>query len=159
MELFMQILVDADALPNMIKEILYRAATRVEIPLIMVANQKLQIPESKWISIIQVSAGPDAADDRIAELTNPGDLTITADIPLADRVVDKGGFAINPRGELYTRENIKQKLVARDLMHELRNIGVQTDGPAPYKERDRQAFANQLDRFLTKYQKLLKLNQ
>jgi uncharacterized protein len=149
----MQILADADALPKGVKDILYRAAVRVKVKLVMVANTKLSVPESEWISAVIVPEGPDAADDWIAGRITPGDLAITADIPLADRVVTHEGFAINPRGELYTRENVKQKLAGRDLMYELRNIGIQTDGPAPFREKDKRAFADQLDRFLTRYLK------
>ncbi|HON80594.1 MAG TPA: YaiI/YqxD family protein [Spirochaetota bacterium] len=147
----MQILIDADAAPVVIKDILFRAAIRNEIPLILVANQPMRFPQSPYISSIVVSAGPDEADNRIAEIICPGDLVITADIPLADRVVTRGGFALNPRGEFYTEANIKERLAMRDLMDDLRNSGIQTGAQAVFSSRDRQAFANQLDRFLTKY--------
>jgi uncharacterized protein YaiI (UPF0178 family) len=120
----MKILVDADAFPNVIKDMLFRAARRHRIPLILVANQQMNIKKSPYISCIAVPAGPDVADDRIVELVQHGDLVITADIPLADRVVSQGAYAINPRGELYTEENIKDRLAVRDLMNELRNGGI-----------------------------------
>lgn len=147
----MRIFLDADAFPTMIKEILFRAAERVKVPLLLVANQPVRIPDSEYIDQLTVEAGPDVADDAIVEMMRQGDLIITADIPLADRVVSKGGFALNPRGELYTEENIKQHLATRDLMTGLRDSGITTPGPAAYTQRDRQYFANQLDRFLTKY--------
>lgn len=147
----MQILIDADATPVAIKEILFRAAERNNIMLILVANQPMKHPGSPFISSIVVPAGPDEADDRIAEILQPGDLVITADIPLADRVVTKGGFALNPRGVFYTEANIKERLAMRDLMDELRNSGINTGNQAAFSNRDRQAFANQLDRFLTKH--------
>lgn len=150
----MQILIDADATPVVIKDILYRAVERNRIPLILVANQAMRFPESGYISQIVVPAGPDEADDRIVEIVQAGDLVITADIPLADRVVSRGGYALNPRGELYTGENIKEKLAMRDLMDELRNSGINTGVQAPFSSRERQAFANQLDRFLTKYNRI-----
>lgn len=147
----MQILIDADAAPVVIKDILFRAAARNEIPLILVANQQMKIPPSPFISSIVVDAGPDEADDRIAEIVRAGDLVITADIPLADRVVARGGYALNPRGEFYTEENIKERLAMRDLMDDLRNSGIQTGSQAVFSSRDRQAFANQLDRFITRH--------
>lgn len=151
---FMRIIIDADATPVVIKTILFRAAERNRIPLILVANQSLKFPDSQYITAIVVPAGPDEADDRIAEIVNPGDLVVTADIPLADRVVTKGGNAINPRGDFYTKENIKEKLTMRDLMDELRSSGINTGGPSVFASRDRQAFANQLDRFLTKHHRI-----
>jgi len=144
----MQIFVDADAFPNVIKEILIRVAIRFHVPLVFVANQPVRIEQSANISSIVVPAGPDLADDRIADLTQPGDLVITADIPLADRVVAKGGFAINPRGKLYTEDNIKDRLAMRNLMHELRDNGLITGGPSAFSRKDRQAFIDQLNRFL-----------
>ncbi len=149
----MQILIDADATPVVIKDILFRAAERSRIPLILVANQQMKFPKSQFISSIIVAAGPDEADDRIAEIVQPGDLVITADIPLADRVVTNGGYALNPRGEFYTEANIKERLAMRDLMDELRNSGITTGNQGMFSSRDRQAFANQLDRFLTKHQR------
>ena len=147
----MQILVDADALPNVIKDILFRAVKRLRILLTMVANQYVTVEKSKYIKSIVVSSGPDVADDRIVELVQQGDLVVTADIPLADRVVEKGAYAIDPRGDLYTEENIKDRLATRNLMNELRNGGVIEGGPPCFSRKNRQAFANQLDRFLTKH--------
>jgi uncharacterized protein YaiI (UPF0178 family) len=143
-----QIWVDADACPKVIKEILFRAADRVKVPLILVANQPLQIPGSRYIRSIQVSAGFDVADNHIVQQAEPGDLVITADIPLADEVITKGCLALNPRGELYTKENIRQRLNMRDFMDTMRGSGVDTGGPPPLSQADRQAFANQLDRWL-----------
>jgi hypothetical protein len=147
----MQILVDADALPNVIKDILFRAVKRLRIPLTMVANQYVTVEKSKHIKSIVVSSGPDVADDRIVELVQQGDLVVTADIPLADRVIANGAYALDPRGDLYTEENIKDRLATRNLMNELRNGGVIEGGPAGFSRKDRQAFANQLSRFLTKH--------
>jgi len=147
----MKILVDADACPNVIKEILYRAAQRLQLPLILVANQPLRPPPSPFIKSIRVSAGFDVADSRIVQEIQSGDLVITADIPLAAEVVEKGGFALNPRGELYTRENVRERLAMRDMMTELRDTGVETGGPSTIGKSERQAFANQLDRFLASH--------
>ena len=147
----MRILLDADAFPNAVKEILFRAAERVKVNLILVANVPLQIPESSYISQITVAEGPDIADDKIVEIMEPGDLVITADIPLADRAISKNGFALNPRGELYTKENIKEHLATRDLLADLRDSGMPIGGPKAFVQKDRQNFANQLDRFLTKH--------
>jgi uncharacterized protein len=149
----MQIIVDADAFPNALKEILFRAAERIRIPLIFVANQYVKIPESNFISSLTVENGPDIADDWISEHVHTGDLVITADIPLADRVVEKGGYALNPRGELYTENNIKQRLSTRNLMEDLRNRGIMPGGPTIFNKKDVQSFSNQLDRFLTKHVK------
>ena len=146
----MIIWVDADACPAVIKEILFRAAERMKITLTLVANQALHVPRSPFIKTIQVPGGFDVADKRIAEQVQPADLVITADIPLAADVIARGGYALNPRGELYTPENIKERLSMRNFMGELRNSGVTTGGPAPLSQGDRQAFANALDRFLTK---------
>jgi len=146
----MKILVDADACPNVIKEILYRASLRLKLPLILVANQPLRPPPSPLIKSIQVSAGFDVADSRIVQEVESGDLVITADIPLAAEVVEKGGFALNPRGELYTRENVRERLAMRDMLTELRDTGIETGGPSALGKSERQAFANQLDRFLAR---------
>ena len=146
----MQIWVDADACPNVIKEILFRAAERVQVCLTLVANQLLRTPPSGYIKALQVPAGFDVADSKIVQQLQPGDLVITADIPLAALVIEKGGHALNPRGEFYTTENIRERLTMRNFMDELRNTGVNTGGPAVLSLTDRQAFANQLDRFLTK---------
>jgi len=149
----MKIFVDADACPNVIKEILYRAVERVKISMVLVANQYIKTPSSPYISSIVVPQGFDVADEKIVELVMPGDLVITADIPLADFVVTKGAFALNPRGYLYTEDNIKQRLTMRNFMEELRSGGVDTGGPSSFSQKDRKAFANQLDKFLTKHNK------
>jgi hypothetical protein len=145
-----QIWVDADACPKVIKEILYRAAERVGLPLILVANQPLQVPRSRYIRLVQVSAGFDVADNHIVHQAQAGDLVITADIPLAAEVVARGCLALNPRGDLYTEDNIRQRLNMRDFMDTLRSSGVDTGGPAALSQADRQAFANQLDRLLAR---------
>ncbi|HIB83087.1 MAG TPA: YaiI/YqxD family protein [Chromatiaceae bacterium] len=142
--------VDADACPRVIKDILFRAADRVGIAVILVANQALQVPRSAHIRSIQVAAGFDVADNYIVQQANPGDLVITADIPLAAEVIAKGCLALNPRGDLYTEENIRQRLNMRDFMESLRSSGVDTGGPGAFSQSDRQAFANQLDRMLAK---------
>ncbi|NER79508.1 MAG: YaiI/YqxD family protein [Leptolyngbya sp. SIO1D8] len=147
----MQIWVDADACPKVIKEILFRAAKRVEIKTTLVANQELQIPASPYIDAVQVKAGLDIADSYIVQHLQPNDLVITADIPLAAAAIAKGGYALNPRGEFYDEVNIRQRLSLRDFMDELRRSGVETGGPPPFNQRDREAFANQLDRFLIKH--------
>lgn len=147
----MQIWVDADACPKVIKNILFRAAERVQVCLTLVANQPLRIPQSDHIKSIQVPGGFDIADDHIIQKVQKGDLVITADIPLANEIVEKGGYALNPRGEFYTKDNIRERLAIRDLMDELRSSGVDTGGPASINQNDRQTFANQLDQFLTKH--------
>ena len=149
----MQIWVDADACPNAIKEILFRAAERVRVPLVLVANTLLQIPSSKYIRTMRVGAGFNIADDEIARQMAAGDLVITADIPLASEVIALGGHALNPRGQFYSRENIEERLAMRNFMDELRETGVNTGGPASFNNKDRQAFANQLDSFLTRHHK------
>ncbi len=146
----MRIWVDGDACPAVIKDILFRAAIRTKIPLTLVANQPMHIPRSDLISILTVPSGLNVADQKIVELLDPGDLVITADIPLAAHVVNKGGTALDPRGELYTDENIGERLTMRNLMDELRGGGMVGGGPAPFSGNDRQAFANQLDRILAK---------
>jgi uncharacterized protein YaiI (UPF0178 family) len=147
----MQIWVDADACPNAVKEILFRAAERVRISVTLVANQYLKTPPSRYVKSLQVSGGFDVADDRIVQLMAGGDLVVTADIPLAAEVIAKGGYAIDPRGRLYTEDNIRERLNMRDFMDELRGTGVDTGGHAAFSHGDRQAFANQLDRFLTRH--------
>jgi uncharacterized protein YaiI (UPF0178 family) len=144
-----KIWVDADACPKVIKEILFRAADRVGVPVILVANQPIHVPRSRHIRSILVAGGFDVADNHIVQQLETGDLVITADIPLAAEVIDKGGLALNPRGELYTEDNIRQRLNMRDFMDTLRGSGVDTGGPASFSQADRQAFANQLDRLLT----------
>jgi hypothetical protein len=146
----MQIYVDADGFPTAAKELLIRAAIRLQVPLVFVANKRVRYETAATISTIVVPEGPDLADDRITELARPGDLVITADIPLADRVVAKGAFALNPRGKLYTEGNIKDSLAMRDLMNGLRDGGLMTGGPATFSKKDCQAFVNQLDSFLIK---------
>ena len=148
----MQIWVDADACPNVIKEILFRAADRVGVPVILVANQFIQVPRSPYIRTVQVTAGFDVADNYIVQQAGPGDLVITADIPLAAEAIDKGCLALNPRGELYTEENIRQRLNMRDFMDTMRASGIDTGGPPSFSQADRMAFANQLDRLLAKIQ-------
>jgi len=146
----MHIWVDADACPKVIKEILFRAALRLEIPLTLVANHALAVPPSPLIQSRQVAAGFDVADNYIVEHCQPGDLVITQDIPLAAEVVEKEVDAINPRGERYSASNIRQRLATRDFMEEMRSIGQVSGGPPPLNHQDRQAFSNQLDRWLAK---------
>ncbi|MGH1403997.1 MAG: YaiI/YqxD family protein [Alphaproteobacteria bacterium] len=144
----MKIWVDGDACPKGIKEILYRVATRTKIAIIFVANQYLNLPQSEYIEMVQVGEGADVADDKIVELCGAEDIVITADIPLAARVVGKGALALDPRGTLYDRNNIGQILSMRDFMDELRGSGVETGGPSSFGAKERQNFANQLDRLL-----------
>ncbi|OMG52575.1 DUF188 domain-containing protein [Azonexus hydrophilus] len=146
----MQIWVDADACPGVIKEIIFRAAERKQIQTTLVANQMLRTPPSKFIRAIQVPSGFDVADAHIVEQLSAGDLVVTADIPLAALVIERGAHALNPRGELYTTATIRERLNMRDFMEGLRAAGVETGGPAAFGQADRQAFANQLDRFLAK---------
>ncbi|MDO6564945.1 YaiI/YqxD family protein [Amphritea sp. 1_MG-2023] len=147
----MNIWVDADACPNVVKDILFRAADRLGIKTVLVANQWLQTPSSAYISAVQVPAGFDVADTYIVQKCVAGDLVITADIPLAAEVLEKDAHALNPRGEFYTPENIRQRLNMRDFMDQLRGSGIDTGGPAKLNQQDRQQFANQLDRFLVKH--------
>jgi uncharacterized protein YaiI (UPF0178 family) len=146
----MQILVDADACPKAIKDILFRVAERLSITTTLVANHTLQIPPSRYIQFLQVKSGFDVADNEIVKRLMVGDLVITSDIPLAYEVLCGGGHAINPRGELYTQDNIKERLNMRDFMDTLRSSGIDTGGPTTLSSRDVQAFANQLDKFLVK---------
>ena len=145
----MQIWVDADACPGEIKELLFRAARRTKTKVTLIANQAMRTPRSEFVDSLLVPAGMNVADRRIVELVQPGDLVITADIPLAAQVVAKGGQALNPRGELYTEANVGEGLAVRNLLDELRGGGQITGGPANFSAKDRQAFANQLDRWLT----------
>jgi uncharacterized protein YaiI (UPF0178 family) len=145
----MQIWVDADACPGQIKELLFRAAKRTKTKVTLVANQALRTPRSEFIDSLLVPAGMNVADRRIVELVEPGDLVITADIPLAAEIVAKGGQALDPRGELFTEDNIGERLAVRNLFDELRAGGQITGGPSNFTVRDRQEFANQLDRWLT----------
>jgi uncharacterized protein len=144
----MRLYVDADGFPGAAKDLVIRAAIRLQVPLVFVANKRVRYEPSAVISSIIVPEGPDVADDRIVEMAEPGDLVITADIPLADRVVAKGAFALNPRGKLYTEANIKDRLAMRDLMNDLRDGGMMTGGPSMFSKKDCQAFVNQLDSFL-----------
>ncbi|MDX8398946.1 MAG: YaiI/YqxD family protein [Gallionellaceae bacterium] len=146
----MQILVDADACPKVIKEILFRVADRQRIQVTLVANKLLHCPPSQFIRALQVPAGFDVADNKIVQMVELGDLVITADIPLAAEVIEKGGHVLNPRGELYTKDTIQERLTMRNFMENLRSSGVETGGPPSFSQGDRQAFANQLDNFLAK---------
>lgn len=146
----MKILVDADACPKPIKEVLYRVSKRLQIPIIFFANHSLTLPPSPLLTFKQVSKGFDVADSEIEKLVQKNDLVITADLPLADAVITKNATAINIRGTLYTHENIKQKLTMRNFMTDLRDAGQITGGPAPFGKKDIQNFANALDRFLAK---------
>ncbi len=146
----MKIWVDADACPVVIKEILYRAAQRTGIQLILVANQPLQIPASHYIHFIQVGQGFDVADNEIVKRLTADDVVITSDIPLAADVIEKGGVVLSPRGERYTKDNIKSRLSMRDFMDSLRSGGVNTGGPPAFNQSDRKAFANHLDKILAR---------
>ena len=149
----MNIWVDADACPVVVKEILFRAATRAEISVTLVANQFLKVPKSPYISFIQVEAGFDVADNEIVRRCAAGDLVITADIPLSSEVIDKAAIALNPRGELYSKENIKIRLNMRDFMDTMRASGIEGGGPPPLTQRDRQQFANNLDKLIHQAQR------
>lgn len=149
----MKIWVDADACPVPIREILFRAAERTETMVTLISNQYINTPGSRYISSIQVPHGFDVADNEIARRSNQGDLVITSDIPLADSVISKGCLALSPRGELFTTENIKERLNIRDFMETMRSSGIQTGGPAALSSSDKQAFGNQLDRWLVKRKK------
>ena len=149
----MTIWVDADACPATVKEILFRAATRAEVPLVLVANQYIRVPASPFIKMRQVTQGFDVADNEIVRQAVAGDLVVTGDIPLAAEIVAKNCLALNPRGELYTSENIRHRLNMRDFMETLRASGVQTGGSSAYDQTDRQRFANQLDTYLAKLKK------
>ncbi len=147
----MNIWVDADACPGAVKDILFRAAARTGVRLTLVANQPVRVPRSPYISMVQVGAGFDVADNEIVKRLTAGDLVVTADIPLAAEAVEKGAHALNPRGELYTADNIRARLNMRDFMDTLRSSGIDTGGPEPFDKRDRQAFANQLDALLARH--------
>ena len=146
-----QIWVDADACPAAIKEVLFRAADREQVHVTLVANQWLRTPPSRFVRSIQVPGGFDVADAEIVERVSAGDLVVTQDIPLAALVIEKGALAVHPRGELYTPDTIAQRLSMRNFMDELRGSGVDTGGPAAFHARDKQAFANQLDRWLVQF--------
>lgn len=144
----MTIWVDADACPRVIKEILYRAAERVGVVTVLVANQPLSVPKSRFVQVRRVGAGFDVADDEIVRCAQAGDLIVTSDIPLAAQVIERDCHALSPRGELYTRENIRPRLNMRDFMDSLRASGIDTGGPPPLSQTERRAFANHLDRML-----------
>ncbi|WP_448550222.1 YaiI/YqxD family protein [Thalassotalea fusca] len=146
----MKIWVDADACPVAIKEIIFRAAERTQTETTLIANHAMRIPPSKFIRFVQVSSGFDVADNEIVKRCEQGDLVITGDIPLASEVIDKQCIALNPRGELYTTHNIKSRLNMRDFMDTLRASGIETGGSAPMNQADKQAFANNLDKWLAK---------
>lgn len=143
-----RIWIDADACPREVKELVFRAGERLRIPVVVVANKALFVPPSALISMVQVAGGPDVADDHIVSSARVGDLAVTADIPLAARLVDKAIAVINPRGEEYDRENIGERLSVRDFLNEARESGIVTGGPKPYGPKDKQRFANALDRAL-----------
>ena len=144
------LLIDGDACPVVIKDIVYRTAERRQIHVVVVANQSIGIPKSEWIRRVTVSSGADKADHAIVDMVQAGDVVIADDIPLAARVVEKGGLVIGSRGDLHDERNIHNRLATRDLMEQLRLSGMETSGPKPFKQKDAQAFANQLDRTLTK---------
>lgn len=147
----MQILVDADACPAVIKDMLFRAAMRTKVPVLLVANQYLRTPPSAYIRSVQVPGGFDVADDHIVELVQPGDLVITADIPLAAAVLAKAGHALGPRGNWFSADNIEERLTLRSMKDDLRTQGIDTGGPAPHSPRDSRSFASELDRFLARH--------
>ena len=147
----MKIWVDADACPVVIKDILYRASERTCVPLTLVANQRIEIPRSRYIKFFQVASGFDVADNEIVKRLEAGDLVITSDIPLAAEVIDKGGLALSPRGELYTANNIRARLNMRDFMDTLRASGVDTGGPPALNQSDRKSFADHLDKILVRH--------
>lgn len=149
----MSIWVDADACPAVIKEIVFRAANRTETSTTLVANNYIKVPPSKYITFLQVPSGFDVADNEIVKRTQPDDLVITADIPLAAEIVALGAVALNPRGERYTAENVRQRLNMRDFMDTMRASGIQSGGPPPLSQTDRQKFANELDRYLAAQKK------
>ncbi len=150
-ETAMTIWVDADACPVVIKEILFRAAERTKVELVLVANQAMRVPPASNIRSIQVSSGFDVADDEIVKRVQVDDLVITSDIPLAAEVIEKGGHALSSRGEAFSKENIRGRLNIRDFLDTLRSSGIQSGGPPPLSQRERQAFANQLDRYLARF--------
>ena len=147
----MHIWVDADACPVVIKDILFKAARRTSVAMTLIANHPMRVPTDGNITFVQVASGFDIADNEIVKRANEGDLVITHDIPLAAEVIEKGAHALNPRGELYTQSNIKARLNMRDFMDTMRASGVNTGGPPPLNQNDRQAFANNLDKLLTRY--------
>ncbi|MCC6206847.1 MAG: YaiI/YqxD family protein [Gammaproteobacteria bacterium] len=148
----MEIWIDADACPVVVKEILFRAAERTKTRVTLVANQDIKVPPSRYVTCLRVMPGFDVADNEIVKRVNDGDLVITSDIPLADQVLTKGGCALSPRGELFTNENIKSRLNIRDFMDTLRSSGIRTGGPSTLSQSDRKAFADHLDKWLTNKQ-------
>lgn len=146
----MKIWVDADACPAAIKDILFRTAKRLEVEMVLVANQSMHVPKSAFIRLMMVPHGADIADNKIVELMQPGNVVITGDIPLAARVVEKEGIAIGTRGELYDDDSVHDRLASRNLMEQFRSAGVETSGPKPLSKKDVQTFANVLDRVLTR---------
>lgn len=142
--------IDADACPKPIKDIVFRTSKRLNVEIVLVANQSIRIPTSDLIKIITVRHGADIADNMIVEMLKPGDIAITGDVPLAARVVEKGGLAIGTRGELYDEESVQSRLASRNLMEQFRSAGMETSGPKPLNQKDIQAFANQLDRIVTR---------
>ena len=151
----MKIWVDADACPVVVREILFRASQRTGVEVTLVANQYIRTPASTKITMLQVESGFDVADNEIVKRCSDHDLVITSDIPLADEVITKGGHVLSPRGELYTKENIKSRLNIRDFMDTMRSSGVQMGGPPPLSQADRQNFANHLDKWLVQRQRSL----
>ena len=142
--------IDADACPNAVRELVYRASKRLSIKVVLVANQSIRVPESKLISAVTVRDGADVADNEIVQRMGMNDIVVTGDIPLAARVVERGGTAIGTRGELFDESSVKSRLATRDLMEQFRAAGMETGGPKPINQKDNTAFANQLDRILTK---------
>ena len=149
----MQIWVDADACPQVIKEILFRAAERAQVPTTLVANTLLRTPPSAFVRSVRVAKGFDVADHWIAQQVQPGDLVVTADIPLAAEVIGRGANALDPRGELYSADNVQDRLAVRNLMQELRSAGALLGGPAPLGQSERRRFANHLDRLLAEHRR------
>ncbi|MEH0759499.1 YaiI/YqxD family protein [Vibrio sp. 16] len=152
----MKIWVDADACPVVVRDILFRASERTGVEVTLVANQFIRTPASPKVNMLQVQAGFDVADNEIVKRCESGDLVITSDIPLADEVITKGGHALSSRGEMFTKENIKSRLNIRDFMETMRSSGIQTGGPAPLSQADRQQFANHLDKWLVQWQRAQK---
>lgn len=149
----MKIWVDADACPRMIKEVIFKVSARLKLNVILVANNQMNYPASELVSFIKVDQGADKADLYITENVENDDVVITADIPLASNVVQKNAYAINPRGEIYTRENVSERLSVRDFMQDLRDNGMSTEGPRPFDQKDKQNFNNAFDRLLTSLKK------
>lgn len=149
----MKIWIDADACPKGVKEVVFKTSFRLQVPVFLVANSYMKIPHHPLITLIQVNKGSDVADNYIAENLNSGDVVITADIPLASIVVEKGAKAINPRGELYTEDNVGERLSVRDFMQELRDSGVETGGPAPFGPKDLERFRNTFNKLMTQVKK------